>query len=200
MGVRVPIEPGIKVVLAVIFSLAYTGSAAADVAQYRSEAAAASKLLIEDLGAELMREMQAGGPVAASGVCSEAAPRIAGKLSREHGWRVTRVGTRVRNPLLGMPDAWEQEVLERFRALADAGEAVGGIEHAEIVVEPAGRYFRYMRAIDVRQPCLVCHGPEAGIPDDVRAMLAERYPFDEARNYRAGELRGAVSIKRPLTD
>jgi hypothetical protein len=177
-----------------------SSAGAADFDEYRSEAAAASKSLMEDLAAELVREMQAGGPAAAIGVCSEAAPRIAGSLSRAHGWKVTRVGTRVRNPLLGMPDAWEQQILARFQRLADAGEAVGGVEHAEIVEEPAGRFFRYMRAIDVRQPCLVCHGPGDGIPEDVRAMLAERYPFDEARDYQAGDLRGAVSIKRRVTD
>lgn len=177
-----------------------TGAYAADIEQYRHEAAQVSRLLMEDLAAELMREMQAGGPAAAIRVCSEAAPRIAGELSREHGWKVTRIGTRVRNPLLGMPDAWEQQVLASFMQRADAGEAVAELDHAEIVEEPSGRFFRYLRAIEVRQPCLVCHGPAAGIPDAVRSALDERYPRDQARDYLAGDLRGAVSIKRPLTE
>jgi hypothetical protein len=200
MGSSVIASPKIIVLGPFLLALLFPGFAAADTGQYRIDAAAASRSLMEDLAAELMREMQAGGPPSAIGVCTEAAPRIAGALSREHGWKVTRVGTRVRNPLLGMPDAWEQQILAQFQKLTDAGETVGGMEHAEIVDEPDGRFFRYMRAIEVRQPCLVCHGPEDGIPDDVKAMLAERYPFDKARNYRAGELRGAVSIKRPVTD
>lgn len=45
-----------------------------------------------------------------------------GRLSRERGWRVTRVGTRVRNPLLGKPDAWEQQVLAGFTERAAKGK------------------------------------------------------------------------------
>ncbi|MCC6208395.1 MAG: DUF3365 domain-containing protein [Gammaproteobacteria bacterium] len=193
------VRPFIFAMLAAIMPGA-AAIAADDLGDYRIEAATVSKHLMEDLSAELVREMKAGGPPAAIGVCTEAAPRIAGELSREHGWKVTRVGTRVRNPLLGMPDAWEQEVLAQFAARIGAGEAIADVDHAEIVSESDGRYFRYMRAIGVRDPCLVCHGPDAGIPAAVKAMLSEKYPHDEARGYRAGDLRGAVSIKRPLKD
>lgn len=60
-------------------------------------------------------------------VCTDLAPHIAGRLSRDQGWRVTRVGTRVRNPLLGMPDAWEQQVLALFAARAAKGEDKDGV-------------------------------------------------------------------------
>ncbi len=190
----------ICMLLPALMTIAPAAAGAADFDDHRAEAAAASRLLMEDLAAELMRAMQSGGPAAAIDVCTEVAPEIAGRLSREYGWKVTRVGTRVRNPLLGMPDAWEQKVLDRFRSQAAAGESLAGAEHAEVVEEPAGRYFRYMRAIETRQPCLACHGPEDGISSEVMQVLAERYPHDEARGYLAGELRGAVSIKRRLKD
>lgn len=77
---------------------------------------------VKELGEAMTRHMTKGGPTEAIKVCAELAPEIAGRLSREHGWRVTRVGTRVRNPLLGMPDAWEQKALAEFAERAEKGE------------------------------------------------------------------------------
>ncbi|MBH0202364.1 MAG: DUF3365 domain-containing protein [Nitrospira sp.] len=133
-------------------------------------------------------------------VCAELAPEIAGRLSRTHGWRVTRVGTRVRNPLLGMPDAWEQQVLSEFAERAGKGEAFPGMTRSELVTEPGGQYYRFMKAIAVQPQCLLCHGPSDQISDEIRTVLKNQYPFDAATGYKAGELRGAVSIKQLIPD
>jgi hypothetical protein len=153
---------------------------------------------MKELGVAFKREMAAGGPVGAVKVCSEIAPSIAGRISRETGWRVTRVGTRVRNPLLGMPDAWEQKVLADFERRVSKGEEIDKISFSEVVSEPDGRFFRYMKAIGVKPQCLACHGSEDRIPSSVRTILRERYPHDKAIGYKAGDLRGAISIKAPL--
>jgi hypothetical protein len=42
--------------------------------------------------------------------------------------------------------------------------------------------------------CLACHGQVSSLDPAVRAVLAERYPADRATGYRAGDLRGAVSV------
>jgi len=153
---------------------------------------------VKELGAAMTREMNKGGPTEAIKVCAELAPEIAGRLSREHGWRVTRVGTRVRNPLLGMPDAWEQTVLAEFAARTGKGEAFMGITRSEVVAEPGGQYYRFMKPIAVQPQCLLCHGANEQIPDEIRTVLKKQYPFDAATGYKAGELRGAVSIKQPM--
>ena len=153
---------------------------------------------MKELGAAFKKEMAAGGPVGAVKVCSEIAPSIAGRISRETGWRVTRVGTRVRNPLLGMPDSWEQKVLSDFQRRAARGESFDKMSFSEVVKEPDGSYFRYMKAIGVKPQCLACHGQKDGIAPAIRKILKERYPHDEATGYKAGDLRGAISIKAPL--
>ncbi len=165
----------------------------------RKEAAQKTAMgFMQDLGSALKKEMAAAGPAGAVSVCSDLAPTIAGRISRETGWRVTRVGTRVRNPLLGMPDAWEQKVLLDFEKRAASGEDIDKMSFSEVVSEPSGKFFRYMKAVGVKTPCLVCHGTEAQIAPQVRATLKERYPNDRAVNYREGDLRGAISIKEPL--
>jgi hypothetical protein len=153
---------------------------------------------LKELGAAMTQEMTKGGPIETIRVCAELAPEIAGRLSREHGWRVTRVGTRVRNPLLGMPDAWEQQVLSEFAERAGKGEAFAGMTRSEVTTEPGGKYYRFMKAIALQPQCLLCHGPSEQIPDGIKAVLKQQYPFDAATGYKAGELRGAVSIKQPM--
>lgn len=147
---------------------------------------------VRELGAAMTREMAKGGPTEAIKVCAELAPEIAGRLSR--------VGTRVRNPLLGMLDAWEQKVLGEFAERATKGEAFAGMTQSEVVTEPSGRYYRFMKAIAVQPQCLLCHGPVATIPGEIQQRLKAQYPFDTATGYQAGELRGAVSIKQPFNE
>jgi hypothetical protein len=164
------------------------------------KAKAASADFLKQLGGTMKREMQAGGPVAAMKVCREVAPRIANDISLEQGWKVVRVGTRVRNPMLGLPDAWEQKVLQEFERRAAAGETFEAMAYSEVVEEPAGKSLRYMKAIGVAPQCLVCHGSAEQIAAPVRTQLQTLYPHDRAVGYKPGDLRGAVSIKQPLND
>ena len=135
----------------VIMTTALAGSMAlADTVQYEQAAAKVTGGFLQELSTAMKREMSKGGPLEAIKVCGELAPEIANRLSREHGQRVTRVGTRVRNPLLGMPDAWEQKVLNEFAARAKKGEALGKMTHSEVVAELGGQYFRFMKPIAVQ--------------------------------------------------
>lgn len=171
---------------------------ASDMEAMKQEAAETTKAFVTQLGGAMKKEMQAGGPTAAVKVCSELAPQITGNISREKGWKVTRVGTRVRNPMLGTPDAWEQQVLAKFAERAGKGESFEKMAFAEVVEEPNGKYFRFMKAIGVQGQCLACHGDKENMQKEVKDLLNQQYPHDQATGYKAGDLRGAVSIKRPL--
>ncbi|WP_230369259.1 hypothetical protein [Paludibacterium denitrificans] len=75
----------------------------------------AANRLLQRLGTALKQEMSTHGPVAAIGVCKDLAPQLAGELSRENGWKVTRVSLKVRNPMLGLPDASGTAAIAEFR-------------------------------------------------------------------------------------
>lgn len=154
--------------------------------------------LIQRLGAALRQEMSSGGPEGAVAVCRDIAPALAGELSRKSGMRVVRVSLKIRNPMLGTPDAWEQEALAEFDRLAAAGAKPETLERSEIVAEPQGRYLRYLKAIPVQPQCLACHGNSETLSAGVKAMLAAEYPHDLATGYSPGQIRGGVSIKRKL--
>lgn len=154
--------------------------------------------LIRQIGGEMRKEVEATGPMRAVMVCKYAAPEVASSLSRLNGMRVTRVSLKARNPALGFPDPWEQNVLMEFDRRAARGERAEAIEHAELVSEPTGRYLRYMKAIPTGKVCLACHGPTEQISDAVKAQIANEYPHDRAVGFVEGSIRGAVSIKKPL--
>lgn len=149
----------------------------------------------KELGGRLKEALKSEGPAAGIRVCAEDAPQIAARLSREQGWRITRVSDQVRNPLLGTADAWEQEVLADFRQRHEEGAEYAGMHEAEVVNEPQGRYFRYVQAIPTQGVCLTCHAERSELATPVREALDEQYPHDRATGYEAGELRGAFSVK-----
>ena len=63
------------------------------------------------------------------------------------------------------------------------------------IVETADGALRLLRPIVVAAPCLTCHGAPANIDPEVRRLLAERYPNDQATGYRTGDFRGAVWVR-----
>lgn len=177
-----------------------SGSVFADeeLRQLIDEARKASVQILSQIRGEVIKELERTGPVRAITVCKYSAPEITSVLSRQTGMRVTRVALRVRNRALGEADPWEQQALLDFAKRLAKGEKIEALEAAEIVNEPAGRMFRYAKAIPMGQPCLLCHGPVVGLSEAVRAQLATEYPFDQAVDFQLGQIRGAVSVKKSL--
>ena len=157
-----------------------------------------SQQLLKELGGHLKKEMKTNGPVEAIKVCKDVAPDISNNLSLKNGWRVTRVSTKPRNPLLGSPDKWEQKILAEFESRASKGEHYRDMSKSEVVGESGKRYFRFMKPIAVKPICLTCHGSDENIPSAVKTQLDAIYPFDQARAYKIGDLRGAISIKQDM--
>lgn len=189
-----------KIIAILSLCLAVMNQAWADPAQvqYDDESRKATQELFKQLGGALHQELSAAGAPTAIGVCRDLAPKIANQMSVDKGWKITRIGTRVRNPMIGTPDAWEQSTLEQFERRRKAGEKLDTMEFSQVVDAPNGKAYRYMKAIGTQAMCLQCHGTAAAIPTDVKAALATQYPHDQATGYQVGELRGAFSIKRPL--
>ncbi len=185
-----------KIILISTLTLLSSNIYADQLATYQDEARAVAMPFLKKLGAANQKAINEGGHESAIGVCKDIAPALSGEASRQTGWKLTRVSLKVRNPLLGTTDAWEQKKLLEFAERLAKGEKPETMEAAEIVQEPAGKSFRYMKAIALQPGCVACHGSD--LPADVQARLKIDYPHDMATGYSPGQLRGAVSIKRPL--
>lgn len=163
---------------------------------FADEARKVSAQLVAQVRGELVKELERTGPIRAITVCKYSVPELSSNISRQTGWRVTRVALRPRNNALGQADAWEQRVLLDFERRLAKGEKVEGLEYAEAVAEPAGQAYRYIKALPMLPPCLACHGPLDQLSEGVRAQLATEYPHDKAVDYAVGQIRGAVSVKK----
>ncbi len=159
------------------------------------EARKAAGSLAQTLGGELKQAMTAGGPEAAIAVCKDKAPKIAADVSQKTGMQVTRVSPKNRHPN-AVPDAWEAQALADLEKRLVAGEKPETLDTWQVVDTPKGKVFRYAKGLPVGAVCLNCHGES--ITDGVKAKLATEYPHDKATGYKAGMLRGLISIKRPL--
>jgi len=91
-------------------------------------------------------------------------------------------------------------VLHQFEERRAKGEGPDALAYAEIVEEGGDKYFRFMKGIVMppveKMPCLKCHGEN--IDPKTAAMLDELYPLDKARGYKAGQVRGAFTLKKKL--
>ena len=147
--------------------------------------------------AVLTEEIGKTGPDGAILVCSDKAPQLAKAASDETGWNIRRVSLKTRNPR-AVPDAWERAALEDFDRRAAAGEAPATLEKAELVTEGGKQSYRYMRALPTLPLCLNCHGSPEQLTPAVTEKLKALYPADKAVGYRPGEIRGAMTIRKPV--
>ena len=161
------------------------------------EARKVATMVPPKLLAVLTTEIEKGGPEGAIGACREKAPAMAKAASEQTGWSIRRVSLNNRNPK-AVPDAWERAVLEDFDRRAAAGESPATLEKGELVTEEGRQSYRYMKALPTLDLCLKCHGPQAALSPAVKAKLAELYPQDKATGYSVGQIRGAMTIRKPL--
>ena len=145
----------------------------------------------------LEEEIRKSGPEGAIGVCREKAPTMAKAASEQTGWAIRRVSLKNRNPK-AVPDAWEEAVLKDFDKRTAAGEKPTGLEKGEVVTVDGKKIYRYMKALPTQDICLQCHGTPDRLSPAVQAKLKDLYPNDKGVGYHAAEIRGAITIKKPL--
>jgi len=170
-----------------------TAAAAIDKAALVDEAKSAVMALGGPLKTQLQAALKTGGPAEAVEICHKIAPQLARSVSAEKGVDITRVSLKNRNAEMGVPNAWQAEVLNDFEARKQAGEDPKTISYAEIV----DNQFRFMKAVPTAAVCLNCHGSD--LKPEVTAKLNEWYPNDKATGYQEGDIRGAFVVTKNLT-
>ena len=154
--------------------------------------------MLKELGQKLQAAMANGGPENAITVCNIEAPAIADRISNEEKITISRVGTRVRNPVLGVPNDWQTEALQQFAKGLANGEKPADMEFVQAVKAGSGSRMelRFAKPIVMQPMCVACHGTPEQISPEVQAKLKALYPDDRAVGYKPGELRGAIVVSR----
>lgn len=191
--------------LAISFALASprpsrAGSSAAAADAKRTTAEAEARAAIAGLAARLKDHLgaalKADGPLGAVAACQAIAPEAERAAGTPDRLTIRRTALRVRNTA-NAPDAFEARVLQGFVDKARAGADVTTLVHAEVVEADGKALLRVMTAIPMLdQPCLACHGSD--VKPEVARRIAELYPQDRATGFKAGDVRGAFSVVRPL--
>lgn len=137
-----------------------------------------------ELGKNLIQTVTNEGAVAAVEFCNVQALPITQRVSEELGATITRVSDQPRNP--------NNAANERELAyIANAKAALARKEPAKPALhEIDGKTVGYY-PITTNSLCLQCHGvPGKDVASDTLAVLAEKYPDDQALGYGLDELRG----------
>ncbi len=152
-----------------------------------------SRMLTQRFATQLLSELQTalkeGGPEQAVTVCRDRAPQIAAEFSRLSGAKISRTSRRFRNAS-NAPEPWQTEVLADYFAAV-----VPGTDKRVEYFSRNGRDVRYMQAIRLGAVCTICHGQT--IAPSLQEKLDADYPYDQARGYSVGDLRGAFSVIWP---
>lgn len=142
----------------------------------------------------LQDEIKKSGAEGAIPVCKDMAPKMAGEISQQTGWKIKRVSLKARNDARAIPDAWEKAALEDFDKRAAAGESPAKLEKGEKI----GNEYRFVKALPVQALCLSCHGPAEQLSPAIKAALGQNYPNDRATGYSEGQIRGVISVRKAL--
>lgn len=156
----------------------------------------AANALGKDLQGLLFSQLERGGPVSAIAFCADSAQVRTARHAGE-GVYVRRVSLKVRNPA-NTPDDMERATLETLASRYASGQLPA--ELVEVRGRGSDRRVHYLRPILVQEKCLACHGDPAQIDPAVRQLVSARYPTDAAVGYRAGDLRGAISVRVPAPE
>lgn len=154
--------------------------------------------VVPEVVAAMQQAVAEQGVAGAIPVCKEQAPALIKAKRRETGWDIRRVSLKTRNPERATPDLWEARQLADFNLRASHGEKPETLEKSEIVSIDGKPVLRYIKALPVGDVCLKCHGPAESLDAGLQAKLGESYPHDRATGYAKGEIRGALTVKRPL--
>ena len=146
-----------------------------------SYATATKKLLMKNVG----EQMQKGGPESALEFCNIEAMPLTKSMSDKHGFVISRVSDKMRNPE-NVANAEELQLIEQYKKQLFAGE----------ILKPVRTETHYYEPLVTNVMCLQCHGaPGKNIQPKVAAKIAELYPGDLATGYKENEVRGLIVIK-----
>ncbi len=142
-----------------------------------------------NLGKNLMKALNSGGPVHALEFCNVRAYPITDSMAAEHGVQIKRVSDKPRNPN-NTASATEASHIAYFQSLIDAGKEV------KPIVEEENGQVTFYHPIVTNAMCLKCHGtPDETIEPATLAKINELYPNDKAIGYGENEVRGIWQIK-----
>jgi hypothetical protein len=142
------------------------------------------KSFMETLKPTLMNLMKEDKTyVTALGGCSTLAYQMTDDYSKlSDTVDIRRTALKYRNPA-NIPDKTDTTVMENMKSTKNFKQP--------LVVEMPSHY-RVYKALDMKQPCLACHGDIENMSGELVKLIDKTYPKDLATGLKLGEFRGVV--------
>ena len=147
-----------------------------------AEAESTIAFLQRRLGARLKSELERAGPVVAVAVCRDSAQIMTADVAEQWGIQVGRTSHRLRNPA-NAPREWARA----YVAAVDSGAKASQVK--SILVDLDDRV-GVLQPIATAALCVQCHGAPDSLSADMKRVLSESYPEDQAIGFAEGDLRG----------
>ncbi|RJP33422.1 MAG: DUF3365 domain-containing protein [Candidatus Omnitrophota bacterium] len=164
--------------------------------EINQELLAKSKRIAQEFGGELKRELQTAlqtsGPAGAIEVCKNVSVKTEQtyQQSDPNILRLRRISLKTRNTPHHTPTAAEKQWLEETQLVMNGGTApVAGILADE------EKYTVLLPIVIEEGVCLMCHGGEEMLDEQLKQALQTYYPDDQAIGYQIGDLRGAIAVE-----
>lgn len=177
-----------------LISLAFASSliAAAPLSddQAIAKGSAASAALLQKLGGEVKKNMEASGPVKTVEFCSLHALSMTDQIAGESGTQIKRLTLKERNPV-NAAEGDEKALLQKWEEMVKNGQ---NLPSHELKKAKNGKIVYYKPLLINNEACLKCHGNiAADTPLD--KAIKSTYPEDKATGYKMGDLRGMIKVE-----
>ena len=155
----------------------------------------AVKELHETIRSNLKKAIKERGAKGAIDFCYLKAEEITKQVSEMVGFRIKRTSLKYRNEN-DKPDALDKEVLT---TLEEKFKKTGKLPDYLIrrVTINGKEFYVFYKPIQVKKPCLKCHGDVSKMDPEIVKAIKEHYPADKAGNYKEGNFRGVIRVDIP---
>lgn len=150
----------------------------------KSYAMGTGKVLIKNL----IQALEKKGTVKALAFCNEQAYPLTDSMAVKFKATIKRVSDKPRNQK-NTANEKERHIIDKYK------KALGEKQNLKPVLEESGGKMQFYAPIVTNAMCLQCHGtPTTQIKPDVMSKIATLYPQDQAKGYKANQVRGIWRI------
>ncbi len=178
-------------IISIVVGVAFLASVTqADEVTVKQEGVKYIKMLGKALKTELKAHMKADPTgVSAMGFCAGKAENITKEVNAKlpKGVRVRRTALQTRSEK-NVPDLTDIKVMTAYDKKAKAGK----LDPKDIQVVQKDSVSRVYKPLLIKPVCLKCHGDEATISADIKAVIKKVYPSDMATGFKEGDFRGVI--------
>ena len=145
--------------------------------------------VVKKLGSSLMKQMKSGGPKQAIPFCNTAALPFTKEIVTKYNVAIKRTSHRLRNGK-NRPNTDEKRVLDSYLLSLSEGKSL-----MPMIKKEADGKVHFYAPIKVENKCLACHGSVGKeVKKETYNLIKSLYPNDKATGFKAGDLRGVMSI------